>query len=67
MWLKTDHTAIHLFRICILVSVDNAQLLFLTFFKNMPSSEDTNKLLNVNQPFQLQICHAALLPPSLIQ
>jgi len=67
MWFKTDTTVIHLFRICIQVSVHNAQLLFVSYFKNMPSRKDTKKLLNIDQPFQLRICHAELLPQSLIQ
>ena len=67
MRFKTDTTVLHSIRICILVSVDNAQVIFVTYFKNMPSSKDTEKLLNVNQPFQLRICHAELLPQSLLQ
>jgi hypothetical protein len=64
IWFKTDTTVIYLIRICILLSVDNGQVIFVSYFKNMLSSKDNNILLNGNQPFQLWICHAELFPQS---
>jgi len=65
MWVKTDTTFVHLIQNKILVSVDNAQLISVSYYMNLLSSKDTNILLNGNQPFQLWICHAELFPQSL--
>jgi len=47
MWLKTDTKVIHLIRIGILVLVDYALQIFVSYYKNMLSSTDTNNMMNV--------------------
>jgi len=61
IWLYTDTTVFHLIRIRILVWVDNAQLIFLSYYTNMLSSEDTNNMLNVTMPEQIRICGSKLI------
>jgi len=47
MWFQTDTQVVHLIRIWIPVLVDNAQLIFISYYKHMLSSKDTNNMLNV--------------------
>jgi len=61
MWFKTDTTVVHLIRICILVLVDNAQLIFLSYSTNMLSSEYYDKMLNVSMADQIGICGSKLI------
>jgi hypothetical protein len=56
MWFKTDTTVIDLIQMCILISVDNAQLIVVSDYTNMLSTEDTNNMLNVTMPDQIWIC-----------
>jgi hypothetical protein len=56
MQFKTDTTVVHLIRIWIIVLVDNAQLIFISYCTNMLSSEDTNNMLNVSGPDKIQMC-----------
>ena len=37
-------------------SVDNAQLIVVSYYTNMLSTEDTNNMLNVTMPDQIWIC-----------
>jgi hypothetical protein len=53
MWFKTDTTVIDLIQMCILISVDNAQLIVVSDYTNMLSTEDTNNMLNVTMPDQI--------------
>jgi len=61
MWFKTDMTVAHMIQIEILVSVDNAQLISVSYYTNMLSSKDTNNMLNVTIPDQIQICGSKLI------
>jgi len=55
MRFKTDTAVVHLIQITIIVSVDNAQLISVSYYMNMLSSKDTNNMLNVTIPDQIQI------------
>ena len=61
MWFKTDTTVVHLIQIKIIVSVDNAQLISVSYYMNMLSSKDTNNMLNVMIPDQIQIFGSKLI------
>jgi hypothetical protein len=61
MGFKTDTIVVYLIRMGILVSVDNAQVIFVSFNKNMRSMKDTNKVLNVTIPEPIQICGSKLI------
>ena len=61
MWFKTDTTVVHLIRICILVLVDNAQPIFLSYSTNILSSEYYDKMLNVSMADQIRICGSKLI------
>jgi hypothetical protein len=65
MRFKTDTTVVHLIPIWILVSVDTAQMIFVSNYKNMLSSKDTNNMLHVTIPDQIQICGSKLILQSL--
>jgi hypothetical protein len=60
MGFSTDTTVIHLILIWILVSVDSAQLIFTSYYKNMLSSKDTNNMFNVTIPDQRRISGSKL-------
>ena len=55
MWFKTDTTVVHLIRICILVLVDNAQQILLSYCTNMLSSEYNNNMVNVTMSDRIRI------------
>jgi hypothetical protein len=52
---------LHLIRICILASVDNAKLIFSSYYTHMLSSEDTNNVKNVTMPEQIRMCGSRLI------
>jgi hypothetical protein len=58
---STDTTVVHLIQIWILVSEDTAQVIFVSYYKNMVSNEDTNNMLHVTKPDQIQICGSKLI------
>jgi len=51
-------------QIRILVSVDNAQLIFVSYYKHMLSSKDTTTMFGVTIPNQIRICGSKLLRQS---
>ena len=61
MSFKTDTTVVHLIGIGILVSVDSAQHIFVSYSKNTLSSPDTKNMLNVTMPYQIPICSSKLI------
>jgi hypothetical protein len=61
MWFKTDTTDVHVIQNKILVSVDNAKLISISYYKNMLSSKDTNIMLNVTIHDQVQIFGSKLI------
>jgi hypothetical protein len=61
MWYKTDNRFVHSIGIWILVSVDAAERICVSYYKNMLSSKDTNNMMYVTMPDQIQICGLKLL------
>jgi len=55
MWFKTDTAVVYLIQIKILVLVENAQLISVSYYMKMLSSKDTNNMLNVTIPDKIQI------------
>ena len=64
MQFKTDTTVVHLIQIWIIVLVENAQLIFISYCTNMLASEDTNNMVNVTGPDQRRICGPKLIEQS---
>jgi hypothetical protein len=61
MWFQTGTTFVHSNQIRILALVDNAPLIFLSYYTHKPSSEDTNNMLDVTMPEQIRMCGSKLI------
>ena len=55
-----------LIRLGILVTVENAYLIFISNYQHMPSIKVTDNMLNVTIPVQIRISGSKLIPQSFV-
>ena len=67
MSLWTHTAVVHFIWMWILMSVDHAKILFVSYFLYMLPSKHTHWCLNVTPPIKIQLCHSSLILQLFIQ